>query len=266
MRHFIKLTVLIAAGIILQAGLVHADWWSQNLTPVPSGASKILEEERMIGGSQQHLTYYVTDEDAAGVMDFYRKQLTDSNWNEVDLKKGMPNEITKALGNTLIFENSQERIVIVFPPKESFRDLKTRFTLSRGKIKEEPSGLADNQLLAKPKQDIAPVFPGAVLTNLIESREAQKSGYYCKNSLEEVAEFYKKNMILRGWRLESESPSEQLPMEEAKNMRMTLKRLIFSNSRDDSCTIGLSQATFGREIPDLGDSITNITVDYEAKL
>ncbi|MCX5711222.1 MAG: hypothetical protein NT060_04635 [Candidatus Omnitrophica bacterium] len=250
---------------MLQLGLLYADWWNQNQTPVPSNSHKTREEERLIGGSRQHFTYYITDENADAIKSFYRKQLTDSDWQEVDLVSHLPKANADALKMMLIFENNGERIIIVFPPTEAFRDRKTRFTVSRGQIKEEVPDSVDNQLLAKPKKDIAPVFPGAILTNLIETPDAQKASYYCKNGIEELAQFYKNNMALRGWRLVSDTPLEKIPMGGAKNIRTVSKTLIFSNSRNDSCKIGLAQTSFGKEFPDVGGSLTNIMVDYEAK-
>ncbi|MCX5709634.1 MAG: hypothetical protein NT088_02760 [Candidatus Omnitrophica bacterium] len=261
-----KRTLLALIIITLfQVSWLYADWWGQASTPVPYGARKTIEEDRLIAGSKQHFTYYVTNESGDAVKNFYRKQLVASNWREINLGKNVPPANAAVIDNMLAFDNGEERIIIVFPPAQYFQDGKTRFTVSRGKIKEEPGAAGETRLLAKPKKDIAPVYPAAVLINLIEGPGGQSVNYYCKDGLAEVVLFYKNNMVLRGWKLESESPLAQVPMAGVKNTRAAVKELVFSNNRNDTCKIGLSQVTFEKELPDLGKSVTNIAVDYEAK-
>jgi hypothetical protein len=198
--------------------------------PLPSGAEEARQETRKIAGSEFIFTYYTSAQDtAAAIKNFYRSRLPNLGWKEKELLNDLeqiPNfqanpSLGNALGQNLMFEKGEDTLIITFMPEGAFRDGKARFTLARGKldIKKQPVGEESfaPELLAKPKKEVAPTYPGASLINLTEGANFLQAGYFTKDNIETVSAFYKANMPKYGWALKKEGPIQENVLPADKN-------------------------------------------------
>ncbi|MCU0666741.1 MAG: hypothetical protein MUF05_06580 [Candidatus Omnitrophica bacterium] len=277
---------------ILTAGAnsASASWWElgsakQELS-VPYGTEEVKREERMIAGRKLDFIYYASSQGAAAIKDFYRKKLSASGWTEQELMQNLKKlpavrvtpEMEDSMGRTMYFSKDPEQVIISFMPSEFSRDNKTRFTVSYSKTNDNASSSkeAENvfpKLLAHPKKDVTPVYPGASLLTLSEQDKTMRATYSVSSDIEPVANFYKDNMSAKGWNLVDMKPIERkvaggvsgdcpsckklTPAADMK-IELALTELNFSNPSGDKCNIMLSNASNASE----NMSITTILVDY----
>lgn len=272
---------------------LHAAWWDgNNAVPLPPGAKQAMKENRRIGGADMTFTYYTGDSSPGQIKDFYRKKLALSGWQEKNLsqdiaKLQMPNinqeMVEKAFENNLYFEKDGETLIINFLPGGYTKDNQTRFTVAQGRVNQKaPSSdaFAVPELIAKPKKDVFPVYPGASLMTLAEKADFLKASYFSKDDSERVAEFYREKMGGYGWELVSATPLQKMtaPAQECptcpkgvnlptvENVETWAATMEFTDQKGDSCTIGITEVITpgaGQEVKPM--AITTITVDYNAK-
>ncbi len=229
-RHKLGKLIVIFISTFIALSPLYAGWWEGKDIPLPSGAQEANQETRRIGGSEFLFTYYsTTQENADSIKAFYRMRLPNLGWKEKELLKDLQqvqnfqvnSSFSNALGQNLMFEKGQEALIITFMPEGAFRDGKTRFTIASGKLdfKKQPAGDENfaPELLAKPKKDVAPVYPGASLINLSEGAHFLQAGYFTKDGLEAVSAFYKDNMPRLGWTLKEEGPIQENVLAADKN-------------------------------------------------
>ncbi len=275
--------------------LIAAEWDEQAI-PVPVAAEQVKTEERMMQGSEFSFIYYTSNEDVAGIKDFYRYRLPNLGWKEKKLAedlsqiKGfkMDASLKGVLGQNLIFEKDSDMLIINFLPAGAPGDSKTYFTLSQGKVemgKELPEDINPApELLTKPKKDVAPVYPGAALISLDEKESSLKATYFTKDDIEPVAAFYKAKMINYGWYLTNEKPLEKVESElaagyditkhcpscakEATTLAQSIEtwwtELNFANQSQDTCNIVL-YSVVNTQPESISLEMTTILVDYVQK-
>jgi len=191
-------------------------------------------------------------------------------------------------GNNLVFEKEKVMLTITFLPQAAMRDGKTKFSVSEGKLdlgKKEagPAAQYAPELLEKPKKNVTPLYPGAVLVNLSEKEDYLKATYFTKGYIEEVADFYREKMPGFGWSLINEIPINKVDFanlaksggtstcpECEKNLAagsamtdMWFMELGFSNSRQDTCKIGLFYNAVKSEQEKPVMNFTTVRVEYE---
>jgi hypothetical protein len=245
-------------------------------------------------------TYYTSDQTTDQLKASYRMKMQDAGWRERDLlaeinKKNLPGlsseKLNQSLGTTLYFEkNEGEVLIITFLPKGAFRDDKTRFTVCQQKAGEEktvfsPEELAVPELVAKPKKNVFPVYPGSALVLLAEEKATLKASYFTQDNIEPVIEYYKTKMLDYGWGLVEQKPVEKIDSEDLgtrnissicptcaesaagkiKSSQALSSELGFSNPRGDMCNIGVSQVT--AIVGEKGNllNMTTISINYNEK-
>ncbi len=271
--HFQSCVLTPIIGLIfclaIPLNLVSAAWWENKNLPVPPTAQKEKEETRIISGAQMDFTYYTSTQDAFSIREFYRINLTNSGWQERNLLKdvaqmqlpqGVPAIDSSALNKmaeaNLFFEKGDETFIITFLPQERSQNNKTRFNVCYGKrseMKLQPPGdsIPVPVLVAKPKKDVFPVYPGASLISLDEGKGSLRASYLVKDEPETIIPFYKSKMADYGWYPKNEKPLKKMgadcPSCQANravsnaSMETWVAEINFSNERDDTCNIVVAQ-------------------------
>lgn len=291
-----RITQLLIAVFILAINFnsLNAAWWDKNNLPVPIGAEEVKKEARRISGSEFELVYYESNQPASQIKDFYRQRLPNLGWQEKELVKELTQKqgihldpsLVGALEQNLTFEKGDETLIISVMPGEYFQNRKTKLTLSRGKLKTQEEIEANTEpefgLLAKPKKDVAPVYPGATLLSLAEPGNSQQATYSAKDDIDKVALFYKANMPSYGWSLTAEQSPQRVgtqgvdpgaiqracptcPKEGGiQSVETWASRLSFSNQKGEFCGIDLARVIpIGASSRDFETTI--IRVDYGEK-
>ncbi|MFA5411442.1 MAG: hypothetical protein WC321_06280 [Candidatus Omnitrophota bacterium] len=266
---------------------LHAAWWDADTLPVPPGAREEKKETRSISGQEMLFTYYISEQGAAEIKDFYRRKLAQAGWSqkeplkEIDVSKfpGLQTDnIKQAFEYNLLFEKEDNLAILTLFPGGFYRDGMTRFSVCRGKIGVKPQAgdtVAVPELLAKPKKDVAPVYPGAALVTLSENARSLSASYFSQDEIEPVISFYKSKMSAYGWSLVRETRLEKMDTRDCptcqkapgipgKPVEAWSKEMNFRNQRGDLCKIGLSEIITGSEAAK-PVSITTISVSYEEK-
>lgn len=293
----VQLLVVIFV-LLFKCNFLHAAWWEIKTIPVPPDAQEVNKEKRNIFGAGFDFNYYATSLTAEGVKDFYRSRLPVLGWKESNLSQqvsGLPNlkpdpHLSNALEQNMLFEKDDELLVINFMAKHLSQGAKTEFSIAKGKLdmekeaKQEENVTAIPQLLTKPKKDIAPVFPGAILISLAEDANAQQANYTTGAGIEKVAEFYKSNMASYGWSLQEEKPVQEVELgvadydfskscpdcpkeviEAAQATRSEVKEMKFSNAQGYVCDIVVSSIILAQPDSGINNTATNILVNYEKR-
>lgn len=296
-RHkFLGILSIIMIILAISLNPVNAAWWDKQGIPLPHDTEQVRQEARRISGSEFDFTYYTSSQEPGELKDFYRDTLANLGWQEKILSKDieqipglqMQPALTSALEQNLIFEKEGATLIINFLPEGIIKDQKTHFTLAQGKMGPQstpPSGtILPPELLAKPKKEVAPVYPGAALISLSEPDNALTASYFTQEDINEVSAFYKAKMPDYGWSLVEEKAPERLEMpavskedivkvcpscaEKAgistKNIEAWVAQLSFVNSRKDTCNIILSQVMVPVESADKMKT-TTILVNYAEK-
>lgn len=273
----IYLVAFILFNLLIGLNSAHASWWDVSFwnkgLSVPADTQEVKREERMIAGNKFDFVYYASKSNIEVIKNFYRFKLKSMGWSEQELLrelKAMPGvkidnpEVAQALERNLSFTKDEQQIIISFLPAQYSKDNLTRFTVCYGKISKNLKDLQASdslpRLLAKPKKEVAPDFPGASLITLSEADKALKASYSVKSDIEPVVDFYRENMRRYGWFLVNEKPIEKR-IAGGASIELRFAELKFSNSAQDRCNIMLSNAG----VPQGNLSITTILVDYEEK-
>lgn len=273
----IYLAAFIIFNLLLGLNSAHASWWDVSSwnkgLPVPADSQEVKREERMIAGNKFDFIYYAGKSNIEVIKNFYRFKLKSMGWSEQELLrqlKAMPGvkidnlQVAQALERNLSFTKDEEQIIISFLPAQYSKDNLTKFTVCYGKISKNLKDLQASdslpRLLAKPKKEVAPDFPGASLITLSEADKALKASYSVESDIEPVLDFYRENMRRYGWLLVNEKPIEKR-IAGGTSIELRFAELKFSNSAQDRCNIMLSNAG----VPQGNLSITTILVDYEEK-
>lgn len=274
-------TILTAAFITLSSLNVEAETF-----PVPAHTEFVSSETRKIAGSEMEFTYYASAQSLDELKDFYRAKLLNTGWQEKELLKDLqkiPNfqiepSLTNAFAQNLIFEKEGQTLMVTFLPEGVYADNKTRFTVVQGKIDFQAPVSQEEifapELLAKPKKNVAPAYPGASLIAFTEESGSLKATYFSQDTIERVEMFYKDRMPDYGWALTEENPlhkiesgnygQQEISGVDIKPIEMLYAELSFSNAQGDTCRIGLSQAIANAQLKEI-PNITNIMVDYARK-
>lgn len=293
---FLVVLSIIMVSIAISLNPVNAAGGDKQEIPLPPNTEKAREEARRIAGSEFDFTYYASSQEPGQLKDFYRNNLTNSGWQEKTLLKDleqipglqMEQGLTSALEQNLIFEKEGAMLIINFLPEGIIKDKNTRFTLAQGKIGPQPASSTETisppELLAKPKKEVAPDYPGAALISLSEPDDALTATYFTQDDINAVAIFYKNKMPNYGWSLIEEKAPERLEMPavskediaklcpscaqkapiSAQGMESWMAQLSFVNSRQDTCNIVLSQVMVPVESADKMKT-TTILVNYAEK-
>lgn len=273
----IYLAVFIMLNLLFGLNSAHASWWDVSSwnkgMPVPTDTQEVKREERIITGNKFDFVYYASKSDIEVIKNFYRVKLKNTGWSEQELLrelKAMPQvkidnlEMAQALERNLVFSKDEEQVIISFLPKQYSKDNLTKFTVCYGKIAKNLSEAqaADSlpRLVATPKKEVAPNFPGASLVLLSEEAKTLKASYSVKSDIEPVVDFYRENMSRYGWVLVNEKPIEKR-IAGGASIELRFAELDFSNQAQDRCNIMVSNAGG----PGGNLSITTILVDYEEK-
>jgi hypothetical protein len=286
-----KLVIILAITFIFSSSLNI----SAETLPVPLNTEFVNTETRRIAGSEMEFIYYASTQTPERIRDFYQSKLTSTGWKEKELLKDLENvpnlkiesSLADAFSQNLMFEKDGETLIITFLPEGVSQDNKTRFTIAQGKIDfkapvSEEKDFAP-ELLAKPKKDIAPAYPGASLISLAEDDNSLKATYFSQDTIERVDMFYKDRMPDYGWALTQENPIHKIETAdvgkqeisklcpscaqsgiEIKPVEMFYAEIDFSNEQGDTCRIGLSQVITAEELKEVGN-LTTIMVDYAKK-
>lgn len=294
-RCSIRVVMIMAAVLTLSVNTLNAAWWEGKDVPVPWGAEEAYQETRRIAGSNFVFTYYRTTQDSVDTIKaFYRSRLANSGWkkreilNELRQVPNVPLDISfgNALEQNLMFEKDTDVLIINFMPEGAFNDGKTRFSVAKGKIDFKNVPIDKEQLvpalIAKPKKEVAPVYPGASLISLSETDNSSLQGYYTQDDIETAIIFYKENMPNKGWALVGEKPVQETfaasgNLDLAKHcpnctqfsglgsssIKNKVAELHFSNASKDTCDIVFSNQSseLMKAIP--FSSMTVVMVNYE---
>lgn len=289
--------LLVAVMMTVVTDYALAAWGDTQAIPVPAYAEQVNKDAKMIAGVKFDFTYYTSTQDAATIKDFYRSRLPNLGWKEKtplkDLVQIPDFKLEPSLSNVfeqnLLFEKDGSTLIINFMPEGFSKDNKTRFTVSKGKL-DINAGLGGDTdfvpvLLAKPKKDVFPVYPGAALISLSEPPKAIRATYFTKDNIDAVAEFYKTQMPNYGWSLAEEKAPEKINISEGsrndiaklcpscaqnalvspEDIEAWMGQLSFSNQEGDSCDVVLSQVLPGKEMPDAFKINTTVLVNYAEK-
>lgn len=275
-----KIMVTLTAVVFMLTGAALA----QEYLPVPSGAQESKKQVRKLAGSEYTLTYYKSSSSSEEIKSFYRANLPALGWKE----KGFLDDLSQieqlkdnpflgqVLEKTLVFEKDKEIIIINFLP--ALRQSKEiQFTLSRGTMPEMPEGAQAEQqpfivpeLVAQPKKNVAPAYPGSSLMFLQEPQAGQRAVYATADEAQKVAGFFKEQMPGYGWALQEETPAEKLnqdcptcPKTTGLPIETWVTKLKFTKPGAE-CEVVLSQIKAGNVLPQ-GMAATTILVNYDEK-
>lgn len=282
-------TVLIFISLFSFAAAANAAWWDTKSLPVPADTKEVKKETRAIGNQELFFTYYVSNQDAEQIKNFYRNRLVLEGWKEKDLTQnlnqiqvpGLDKEsMKKVLETNLFFENDTDTLILNFMPAQFSQEGKTKFTLCQTKktstIQLSPDTVPVPALLTKPKKDVAPVYPGASLINLAEDSRSLKATYFSKDDIEPVISFYKNKMPDYGWDLAKEAPLKKMDagscpscpknlVISSQSAEVWIAEMDFTNQRGDVCKLGLSEVITAYAATSKTINITTISVSYDEK-
>ena len=203
---------------------IHAAWWQSNSMLVPGNTEEVNKEKGDFRGAQLEFTYYESALSIEDIKSFYQQKLSAAGWTEKNMTKSMANipgtkEANSTFGglinNNMLFDKDSDSIIITFVPQQgSLQSGKTRYSICKGNLAPK-SGAQDSydyvpKLEAKPKRDIAPVYPGSSLMALAEEKYSSKITYFTRDALEPVEEFFKLKMPSYDWEMVKEAPAQKL--------------------------------------------------------
>lgn len=284
--------------MVMQAGILNAAWWTAEEIPVPPAASEVKRETRSIGGAELNFIYYLSNQAAGQIKEFYRGKLSGLGWQERGIMQDLsqiqlpgqmpglpPAQLNQALEANLIFEKDQDMLIITFLPAEYSQDAKTRFNLCWGKAIKQAQLSADKiaipELVDKPKKNVFPAYPGASLITLNEHPNSLRATYFSKDDIEAIISFYKNEMSNYGWSLQDERPVKKMKKADMVNdpsacptcvknppnfgsMETWFGQLDFVNDQKDRCNLAIAQIVPAKE-GSLSLEMTTISVSYEEK-
>lgn len=286
--------LLVLVMLTLVADCALAAWLDTSALPVPPYAEEVKKDSRRIAGQEFSFTYYTSTQDTATIKDFYRSRLPNLGWKEKTPLKDLvqiPNfKLEPSLSNVfeqnLMFEKDGSTLIINFMPQGVFKDGKTRFSVSKGKL-DIKAGLPKDtdftpELLTKPQKEVAPIYPGASLITLSEQPHLSQATYFSKDDMETIIEFYKTRMPRYAWYLVEEKPVEKIDSGDydlsehcpdcpkdiqptVKSMQTELAQLDFSNQQGDACKIVLFRAISKEAVDVPLSDMTTILVHYAEK-
>jgi hypothetical protein len=277
-------------SLFINNGSLEAAWWDAGSSlPIPPGANVEKQETRSMAEQKMFFTYYTSSQGADEIKDFYRKKLTLQGWKERNLAQDIERvqlpgvdkgPMKKALEANLFFENDADTLILNFIPAQFSRDGKTKFSICQTKkfssLQISQDTVPVPELLARPKKDVAPVYPGASLVNLAEDSRSLKATYFSKADIEPVISFYKTKMPDYGWGLVKEAPLKKMdagncpscqnnPFTAAQSTEAWIAEMDFANEKGDSCKIGLSEVITKNIATSKIINITTISVSYDKK-
>lgn len=248
--------------------------------PTPTGTQETKQEVRKMMGSEFNLSYYTSILGIEEIKSFYRANLPALGWEEKGLLDDFMQvetlqnnaQLKQVLEKTLVFEKDKEVLIVNFIPTKP--GSQTQFSLSRGELADISEGAQPDaqpfmvpELVAKPKKNVAPRYPGASLTFLSEPQGAQRAVYVTGDDMQAVAAFFKEKMPGYGWQFQREEPAVKVESG-AKSTSIPVEtwvsRLKFSKQGQEECEIVLSYIKTTDKLPkDL--AATTIVVNYEKK-
>lgn len=292
-----KVTVIILTVLFLTAIKINslpAAWWQFNDIPVPANTEEVKKEKRELRGAELEVKYYLSSLSLEEVKNFYKQKLAAGGWTENELKKqvqsipgtkeAMPS-LNSMMDNNVMYMKDNETFILTFVPAGFLQDNRTRYTISKGNMAPKPGAESSadyiSKLQAKPKKDVAPVYPGASLISLSEQEYSSRQTYFTKDDIDTVSAFFKEKMPGYGWWLVKEAPFKKLEYSGmdisqycpscAKNNASSDKpvevwngALDFSNKHGDVCRVVLSDVSPVKKSL-YATSMTTILIGYDEK-
>lgn len=291
-KQFFKLIIVTIALWVAAANTpVSAASRDTQKALLPPDAEVVTKEQRKMQGSAFDFTFFTTNLGPGSVKDFYRQRLASSGWKEKDPMKDasalpgfqIPPELAGLMGNNVIFEKGEQKIIINILPAGYSPDNKTRCIYASGKHDFEKKASDDDfvpSLMRKPKKEVAPVYPGASLIELSEEKDSMKATYFVPTDIETALTFYQINMGDFGWTLTEEAPlnTREFPEYELstvcptcpKDMKADLSGykskyavLGFKTDKAETCRIVFSSVVNDKETLDVALRSTSVILHYQ---
>ena len=248
--------------------------------PTPTGTQETRKEVRRVMGNEFQLTYYASILGADQIKSFYRANLPALGWEEKGLLDDFKEietlqnntSLQQVLEKTMVFEKDKEVLIINFIPTRP--GSQTQFSVSRGELADVSEAAGPDtqpfmvpELVASPKKNIAPNYPGSSLMFLSEPAGSQRAVYITKDDMQTVSAFFKDKMPAYGWALQREEPAVKVESG-AKSTSMPVEtwvsRLNFTKQGAEECEIVLSYIKATDKMPE-DVAATTIVVNYEKK-
>jgi len=218
--------------------------WATGL-PLPFGTSVIQEEIAEVDGKENKVGIYEVRLNRERVIGFYKKELAKKGYN-----------LFLEQENTAIFLKGNEICLVT---ATSFGE-KTQFILSRSQRGNQLDGPAVCEEIVS-----VPVYPGAKCLRSMKMRSGRvhSVNYLISASIEEVLDFYQRNMPLKSWSLEQERDIGEPLSKEAFSYDGsgivesldTARQLVFKNHKGERCLILVMGSPLSRD--------TLITITHE---
>ncbi len=257
-----KRTILVNLFLLvaLSVTIVFAQGQKEEVLPLPNNTREIKREGPIV--------YYRTTESSKEIRDFYIRRLPILGWEALHVSE-----------QNLIFEKDQEILSLVFLLADLAQDSHTQFVLARskkeasknieGKASAPPKDFSEVypslQIPQQPKEEVAPVYPGASLVGLSEEGQEIRMTYITNAPVEDVSSFYEKEMSDYGWNLtnqpELETLSQRSKVKDSHVGQWTTE-LNFLRQDQAHCRIFISDIVLGDE-PPFSSDMTTIIVNYD---
>lgn len=210
----IAMMIIVMLSLLL-AGVVYAEEVDQILkgleqsyiVPVPAYAEEVNKETSQIMGSNCLITIYDTTLPFAEIAKFYRQRLGADGWQDISQDKNVMQSVKVDLfSDMLIFKKGDDVVNI----QNLSIGGKTSFSVGRGRLAFSPEIQESQKLKVEnyaQTKDI-PVYPHASLDTLstFNTSLGEQWGYMTSDSAETVLDFYRQNMLAKGWKIEREMP------------------------------------------------------------
>jgi hypothetical protein len=272
----LKTAILILSTAFLCLNSAMANWFAQDMVVPPQTVEK-KKQPKNIAGRDSMYTYYESEMGISVLKDFYRKELTRSGWRERELQQQLNKYLPEAasdsryanlLDNNLMFEKENKELVISFVPQSMSNNTKTMFVTAETTVEKKSIVELIPKLTSSPKNNIAPVYPGAALIKLDETDNSSNAVYLTQDDTDRVLPFFKAEMPKYNWTLAEETPLRKIDAGEAEAYglkELYLAELSFTNKEGDTCRIDVSKSEFKINEVRQDLKFTNIRVAYEKK-
>lgn len=224
---------------LLSNFFVYAAIW-EDIPALPQ-AQRVKQEEGLFNNNPLQTTVYTTLATPQETIEFYKTKLTNFGWE-------LESELNQQGIEVLMFSKEDKFLNIMLQNILDKNFITIAQSIKPEELTEEKQGEAPSEI---PSSDSAgrdlrfvPRYPDAVRISNAESENGKKVSlaYYTKDPVEDVVDFYLKNMGNYYWSLENELDFQNLPGALTGKLNVDIKgRSLVFKSPSASCIISITE-------------------------
>lgn len=179
--------------------------------PAYPHSEKKKEIERFNNGANVKTVYYTTKDSADKILDYYKEQLSNAGWDLAPIN----------VPGVIVFYKGRETVSVF--SKDIFNRGTTDIYVAHSLVSEVAAAEIQKALVQDydmPGKDLpfVPRYPGAIRRSYAETPSKQTIVYQSKQGCFDcVLNFYRSEMVAKGWRLINEKKYDISPLLERKD-------------------------------------------------